>query len=290
MVSTELESLGITFVVFTLLAYSFALPISAGVLFAGQMGTMAVAAYVSALALLAGWHPLVALPGGVLAALVLAALLIRPALRLGELSMAIVTLGVAQVVVTIASNLDLTNRSLGLRNIPVVVGLPVAVIILALWVALLLMARRRGWFHLARLVREDARVAQSCGLDAQRIRIAAFMAGAFASGLAGALYAGYLTYVSPAAFGFHTLLQIIAFALVGGILSPYGAVLGTALLWIAPQYIPALGDWRFVAYGVVVIVMTMFRPTGLLGDRRPKVRVTEAVAGDAVRQEKGAIA
>ncbi|HVZ42873.1 MAG TPA: branched-chain amino acid ABC transporter permease [Ramlibacter sp.] len=272
MVSTQLESLGVTFVVFTLLAYSFALPISAGVLFAGQMGTMAVAAYVCALGLLAGWPAWLAFAAGVLAALVLAALLVRPALRLGELSMAIVTLGVSQVVLTIASNLDITNRSIGLRNIPVTANLIGALALLAIWLGALLIARRRGLLYLARLVREDARVAQSCGIDAHRVRIAALLAGALASGLAGALYASYLTYVSPAAFGFQTLLQIIAFALVGGILNPYGSLLGTALLWVIPQYVPVLGDWRFVTYGAVVIVMTLFRPTGLLGERRPRIR------------------
>ena len=79
--------------------------------------------------------------------------------------------------------------------------------------------------------------------------------------------------MSPAAFGFNTLLQIVAFALVGGIISPYGALLGTALLWVTPQYIPILGDWRFVAYGIVVILMTLFRPTGILGDRRSRLDV-----------------
>ena len=279
MIPTYIESLGITFCVFVLLAYSFALPISAGVLFAGQMGTMAVAAYVTALALLNGWHAAPALAAGVLAAISLAALLVRPALRLGELSMAIVTLGVAQVVVTIASNLDITNRSLGLRNIPSVVQLPIAVAILVAWIGLLVLAQKRGLLHLARLVREDPRVAESCGVNVQRIRIVALLSGALASGLAGALYAGYLTYVSPAAFGFHTLLQIVAFALVGGIISPYGALLGTALLWVIPQFIPVLGDWRFVAYGLAVIVMTLFRPTGLLGDRRARLAVPPAADG-----------
>jgi branched-chain amino acid transport system permease protein len=288
MIPTYLESLGVTFVVFVLLAYSFALPISAGVLFAGQMGTMAVAAYVTALGLLAGWHPVVALPCGVLASMLLAALMIRPALKLGELSMAIVTLGVSQVVVTIASNLALTNRSLGLRNIPSVVSLPLAVVILVVWIGMLVHARRRGLMHLARLVREDPRVAQSCGVNVQRVRTVALLAGALASGIAGALYAGYLSYVSPAAFGFHTLLQIIAFALVGGILSPYGALVGSALLWVAPQYIPVLGDWRFAAYGVVVIAMTLFRPTGLLGDRRPRLAVPPSPATPATAAAAGA--
>jgi branched-chain amino acid transport system permease protein len=278
MIPTYLESLGVTFVVFVLLAYSFALPIAAGVLFAGQMGTMAVAAYATAIALLHGWNAVPALFAGILGALVLAALLVQPALRLGELSMAIVTLGVAQVVVTIASNMELTNSSLGLRNIPSVVKLPVAALVLVAWVGLMVLARKRGLLHLARLVREDPRVAESCGVDVKRVRIIALMAGALASGIAGALYAGYLTYISPAAFGFQTLLQIIAFALVGGIISPYGALLGTALLWLLPQYVPVLGDLRFVVYGIAVIGMTLFRPTGLLGDRRPRMALPDAAA------------
>ena len=69
----------------------------------------------------------------------------------------------------------------------------------------------------------------------------------------------------------HTLFAL-PFALVGGIFNPYGPLLGTVLLWVVPQYVPVLGDWRFVAYGAVVIAMTLFRPVGLLGDRRPKLR------------------
>lgn len=271
MIPTYIESVGVTFCVFALLAYSFSLPISAGVLFAGQMGTMAVAAYITALGLLHGVPPVLAFGAAVFGAVALAALLARPALRLGELSMAIVTLGVSQVVVTIASNLDITNRTVGLRNIPSVVSLPAAFLVLALCVGLLVLARKRGLLHIARLVREDPRVAESCGVNVRRVRTVALLAGALASGLAGALYAGYLTYVSPAAFGFQTLLQIVAFALAGGIMSPYGALAGTAILWVAPQYIPVLGDWRFVVYGIVVIVMTLFRPTGLLGDRRARL-------------------
>jgi branched-chain amino acid transport system permease protein len=259
------ESFGVTFTIYALLAYSFAIPVSAGLLYAGQMGAMALAAYVTALGLTAGYPLPVVAAVAVASVLVLSALLGRPALRLGELSMAIVTLGVSQVVVTIASNLDITGGSLGLRGVPAKVTLAIAAIVLAAVVLALLVARHRGLLHMVRLVREDPRVAESCGIDAGSVRLWAFLAGALLAALAGVLYGGYLTYVSPAAFGFQTLLQVVAFALVGGVASVSGAIVGTALLWFAPQFVPMVGDWRFVAYGILIIGCVLWRPDGLMG-------------------------
>lgn len=275
------ESLCVTFVFYTLLAYSFAIPVSTGILFAGQMGMMALAAYITAASLIAGL-PLVAGALMALAAVaVLTLALARPALRLGELSMAIVTLGVSQVLVTIASNLEVTGASLGLRGIPSPVSLPIAAGVLVALFAALAVARRRGLLQKMRLVREDARVAESCGVDAHAVRLAAFMAGALLAGAAGVLYAGYLTYVSPAAFGFQSLLQVVAFALVGGVASILGPLVGTALLWLVPQFVPVLGEWRFVVYGVLIILCVLWRPDGLIRPRSARHRPAPAAAGRA---------
>jgi branched-chain amino acid transport system permease protein len=263
------ESLGVTFTIYALLAYSFAIPVSAGLLYAGQMGSMALAAYVTALGLTAGYPFALSAAAAVACVLVLSAALSRPALRLGELSMAIVTLGISQVIVTIASNLDTTGGSLGLRGVPATVTLAGAAVVLCLVIAALMVARRRGVLNMIRLVKEDPRVSESCGIDARAVRFRAFMAGAFLSAMSGVLYAGYLTYVSPAVFSFQTLLQIVAFALVGGVGSVSGPLVGTALLWLAPQFVPMIGEWRFVVYGVLIIGCVLWKPEGIMGRRSP---------------------
>jgi branched-chain amino acid transport system permease protein len=190
--------------------------------------------------------------------------------------------------VTIASNLDVAGGSLGLRGVPAVVTLTTAVACIAVVIAAFAVAQRYGVLRMVRLVKEDPRVAESCGIDAHAVRFWAFMAGALLSAVAGILYAGYLTYVSPSVFSFQTLLQIVAFALVGGVASMVGPIAGTALLWLGPQFVPMIGDWRFVAYGVLIIICVLWKPDGLMGQRSARASHSRRSLFGALRGRRAA--
>jgi branched-chain amino acid transport system permease protein len=114
-------------------------------------------------------------------------------------------------------------------------------------------------------VEENEQLSESLGVDSLRYRITVFGISAFFAGLSGGLYAHYLGFLSPEAFSFWTLVNVLVMNVIGGISSPVGAVLGAVLLVPLPEILRDAKQYQVLFYGVLLIVFLLFLPSGLVG-------------------------
>ena len=230
-------------------------------------------------------------------------LLGAPTLRLRGDYLAIVTLGFGEIVPQTFLNLSQWTggpNGIGSLDQPVFFGfrfgfdalpyylLILALIALAVWVAGNLRNSRLGRAWMA--IREDELAAAHMGINTTTTKLAAFAMGASFSGLAGCAYASKLQLVSPDEFGFNVSVFILAMLVLGGMGNIPGVIAGSVILsslerFILPQGTNALHaiglnvdltNSRFLIYGVILVMMMLFRPEGLLPSRQRKAELHAA--------------
>lgn len=115
--------------------------------------------------------------------------------------------------------------------------------------------------------------AKSLGVDTDKYKLYVFTLSAIYASVAGSLYAHYITFISPSPFGMMTSIQFMVMAVVGGLSSIWGPVLGAtaitllteALKAIVPQLMPnAGGEYEIVVYGLILVIIMIFLPNGII--------------------------
>jgi len=267
----------------TFICINILLSLSIGVLsgYAGQVSLghaafMAIGAYASAM-LTKNYHFSfwLAMPSAALFSAAIGFLLGIIALRLKEDFLAITTMGLNFIVVGFILYAPYFGKALGIGDIPsphflgqemtrpVFTGLClfiVAAIIITVWWL------QRSWIGLAwRGIREAEDVAQVMGINITKFKIFAFIISTAIAGIAGSLYAHFLQFITPYDFGFPLSIQILSFAVLGGLGTIRGPVLGAIILTILPEYLRFIQDYRMLTYGMILVVVMMYQPQGLFG-------------------------
>jgi len=189
-----------------------------------------------------------------------------PALRLKGDYLAIITLGFGEIIRIAIINLSgITGGTPGLLNVPkhssfFVVYLCVVFVCVTIH---MVMHSRHGRAILS--IRENEIAADSCGINLTYYKVMAFAVSAFFAGIAGALYGGYQGSLFPKAFDFMASINILVMVVLGGMGSMLGSVLAAAVLTALPLVLQAFSTYRMVVYAVLLIVVMIFKPTGLLG-------------------------
>jgi branched-chain amino acid transport system permease protein len=117
----------------------------------------------------------------------------------------------------------------------------------------------RAWMAL----RDDEDVAQALGINLIRSKLLAYGLGAAFAGLAGSIFAVMLSSVFPSSFQLLISINVLALIIVGGMGSLPGVVLGAIALIGLPELLREFGDYRYLFYGAVLIVMMRLKPEGL---------------------------
>lgn len=250
-----------------------------GLLDLGYAAFYAIGAYTSGvLATKLGWPILLTVPLVIVAAIAAGIIIGGPTLRLRSDYLAIVTLGFGEIVRISANNLKpITGGPSGIYGIPSFSIGPVdfnpirnphtfyyfTLVVVAL--AIIATARLgrsrlgRAW----RLVREDEDAAEAMGVRTYQTKLAAYIAGAIIGGLAGVLWGVKQTAVSPTDFTFLYSALILMAVVLGGMGSIPGIVLGAIVISVGPDLMTGIGAWRYFIFGVVLIIMMVFRPQGV---------------------------
>ncbi len=194
----------------------------------------------------------------------LAGLLIGlPSLRLKGDYLAIVTLGFGEIIRVTIQNAPVLGGPRGYTAIPKLThfGDVFAVAILCTAVVLFLVKSTYGKGFLA--VRDDALAAEAMGVSTTRYKVTAFVISSFFAGMAGALYAGYITYITPGQFGFMKSIEIVVMVIVGGMGSVPGVVLSAVVLTVLPELLRVVSEFRMMLYALCLIGLMILRPQGL---------------------------
>lgn len=252
-----------------------------GQLVLGHAGFMSVGAYASALFTLNSGLPisvaflLSILIAGVVA-VIFGILIGIPALRLKGDYLAIITLGFGEIIKVLINFFDFTGGARGLRGIPRVVdkssGISVEFVkfsyafflaVLTIYLITAFIRSRHGRAVIA--IREDEIAAEASGINTTYYKLLAFVMAAFFASVAGALYAHHLGVLNPAKFDFNYSVEILVMVVLGGMGSITGSVVSAIALTILPELLRGFSDYRMLAYSVILILVMLFKPTGLMG-------------------------
>lgn len=240
-----------------------------GQLSMGHAGFMSLGAYTSAILTMqyGAAFPLALLVGALVAAF-FGFLIGLPTLRLEGDYLAMVTIGFAEIIRVFFLNFEPGGKAIGLSSIPqettsATVWLLV-IIIIVLNASLLKSRTGRALYA----IREDEIASESCGVNITRLKVTAFVIGAFLGGLGGGLYAHYMFYIDPQVFGFTKSIELLNMVVLGGMGSIPGTILGAVILTILPELLRVVAEYRLLFYGALLVILMIFRPNGLLGDVR----------------------
>lgn len=128
-------------------------------------------------------------------------------------------------------------------------------------------------------IREDELAASCMGVPVLRTKLVAFGLSSFIAGMAGAVFASKQTIVTPDSFDFVLSVLILAMVVLGGMGHIGGAVLGAVILGILPELLRGFAAYRMLIFGLVMILMMVFRPQGLLGGTRIRKELARARSG-----------
>ncbi len=243
----------------------------------GHAAFYGIGAYASALFSL-NWHfpwPLAAL-GALVVTGACGLGLGLPTLRLKEDYLAVVTLGFGVIMDLVFLNLEITGGPDGLAGIPAprILGLsfrpPVLYLVLVYGLVALSLAlafRLVNSYHgrALRAIRDHEITAQVMGINTPAYKMAIFTLAAALAGLAGSLYAHYISFINPESFGLHTSILILAMVVLGGMGSIAGSVVGAVVLSLLPELLRQFHGYQDLVYGAILVGLLIWRPQGLLG-------------------------
>jgi branched-chain amino acid transport system permease protein len=204
-----------------------------------------------------------------------------PSLKLRGHYLAMATLGLGEIVHIVFNELmSLTGGPSGFGNIPVmnIFGIELdsdfkyyifvwAVVSLILYLSLNIINSRIG--RALKAIHKEELTASTLGVHTSRLKLYIFVVGAGYAGIAGFLYAHYITFLSPGSFSLGFSILLVTMVAIGGMDSIWGAIIGTTVLTILPEYLRFFHDFDILIYGVILMAIMMLRPEGLYGIKIP---------------------
>jgi branched-chain amino acid transport system permease protein len=224
-----------------------------------------------------GLSPWMALPVAIVVAGVIALIIGWASLRLHGYYLAMATLGFGFILHIIFVNyVSLTGGPSGISGIPPfsLFGFTLdtdfryyyfvwTFLGLVMLLSLNIMGSNVGRAY--RAIGTDEIAAESLGINTFLHKVQVFVIAGCLAGMAGSLYAHYITFVSPGGFGFLFSIELVVMVFVGGMKNSWGALLGAAILTILPEFLRAYKDYDIIIFGVILILIVIFLPEGIAG-------------------------
>ena len=117
-------------------------------------------------------------------------------------------------------------------------------------------------------LREDEVACQAMGIDKTKTKLTAFALGATWAGMGGVVFAAKTTFINPASFTIWESIIILCVVVLGGMGSVVGVISGALILILLPEYLRAFSEYRMLLFGIILVIMMVFRPGGIVSDVR----------------------
>ena len=243
---------------------------------------------------------LIAMLGGGLLAGILGFLIGIPVLRLRGDYLAIVTLAFGEIMKNIIGNMYagtdangfhmaitttkmalgeggkyIINGPMGATGVQKLATFPMGfvLVLFTLFVVLNLVNSKEG--RAIKAVRDNRIAAESVGINVTAFRMKAFVVSAVLAGMAGALFGLNYSSITASKFNFNTSINILVFVVMGGMGNILGSVISATVLYVLPEAMRSLEDYRLILYAVVLILVMLFTWS-------PKVKEKVAVVSDKI--------
>jgi len=251
----------------------------------GHAAFFCIGAYTSSLlALNMGLSPWIGLLIGACVAALSGIVIGYPAVRLKGDYLALATFGLGVIIYSIAKNwVSLTRGPMGLPGIPgfSIFGFHLSeiwsyLLLVLVFVIITIFVIRRvvnsPFGRILRSIREDEIASQALGKYTTKHKLLVFIIGAFFAGIAGSLYAHYITFIDPSSFTVMESITILLMVIFGGMGSISGSIAGAVILVVFPELLRFLGmpssiaaPMRQMIYGLLLVVLMIKRPQGIMG-------------------------
>jgi len=251
----------------------------------GHAAFSCIGAYTSSLlALRFGISPWIGVFVGAVLGAIMGIVIGYPSIRLKGDYFALATFGFGIIIYSIAKNwVSLTRGPMGLPGIPSfsLFGYEITktwqylIIVLVFALITLFILRRivnSPFGRVLKSIREDEIASETLGKNTTKYKLMVFAIGAFFAGVAGSLYAHYITFIDPSSFTVMESITVLLMVIFGGMGSISGSIIGATVLVIFPELLRFLGmpssiaaEVRQMIYGLLLVVLMIKRPRGLLG-------------------------
>ncbi len=242
----------------------------------GHAGFMAIGAYATAI-ITAKTPTFLGFVLSILVGLIisgLVALLVGiPTLRLKGDYLAIATLGISEIIrILIVNFRDLTNGPSGIFGLPQFSNWQIIFIFVVITIVFISNYMNSSIGRRTLAIREDEIASEAMGVNTTKYKVLAFVIGGTFASLAGSLYASYQQSVFPKDYTFNKSIDVLIIVVFGGIGSTTGAVVSAVVLGIINMYLQEFGTLRMIVYALAIILIMIFKPSGLLGTNELSIR------------------
>jgi len=248
----------------------------AGQISLGHAGFLGIGAYATAaLPTHLGWHPLLAMAAGAVAAGLLAGVVARPIFKLKGHYLAMATLGLG-IIINIVVRTEAAWTG-GPDGMPVpamsLAGFEISgdkhwywivalLLSFSVWASLNLIDSPFG--RALRALHGSEVASKVVGVDVVRYKVAIFVLSAVFASIMGSVTAHYVGFVTPNLADFFHSIELVTMVVIGGMASVYGSVVGAVLLTALPQALTSFEGWETVAFGIILMLCMIFLPKGLV--------------------------
>jgi branched-chain amino acid transport system permease protein len=242
----------------------------------GMAGIFSLGAYTSALLTTRlQISPWLGLAAAIFMGLLIGVALGWPSLRLKGIYLSLTTIGFAEIVRLVITNMaPLTGGARGVIGIPVYTFFGIRIntearfyiLVLAIVIVMVFIAVRivnSKWGRAFKAVRDNEDALRTSGINIARIKIIAFVLSAIYGSVAGALYAHMMGFITAADFNFDFSVRLMMMLMLGGIGTVRGSILGGIVITLLPEYLRFLQDYYWLIFGVIILVMVVRFPHGL---------------------------
>ena len=246
----------------------------------GQAGFMAVGAYMSAVFTVKLGLPFAAgILAGAAGAAILGFAIGLPTLRLKGDYLAIATLGLGEIIRITILNIPYVGGASGLMGIPRYTTFTWAFFAMVLTIFFIKNFVNSSHGRACISIRENEIAAEAMGVDTTKYKVVAFTIGAAFAGVAGGLFSHYFYIAHPASFTFMKSFDILTMVVLGGMGSITGSITAAILLTFISAALASYPEWRMVIYSLMLIVLMIYRPQGLFGNKEISLKIFSRILG-----------
>ncbi|MHC1761817.1 MAG: branched-chain amino acid ABC transporter permease [Negativicutes bacterium] len=246
----------------------------------GHAGFMAVGAYMSAVFTVKLGLPFGAgILAGAAGAAILGFAIGLPTLRLKGDYLAIATLGLGEIIRITILNIPYVGGASGLMGIPRYTTFTWAFFAMVITIFFIKNFVNSSHGRACISIRENEIAAEAMGVDTTKYKVVAFTIGAAFAGVAGGLFSHYFYIAHPASFTFMKSFDILTMVVLGGMGSITGSITAAILLTFISAALASYPEWRMVIYSLMLIVLMIYRPQGLFGNKEISLKIFSRILG-----------